>query len=168
MASGGTGTSTHLAGELFKMMTGIDMVHVPYRGTALAITDLLGGQVQVMFGSAPSSIELIRRGALHALAVTTTGRLDVLPEVPTVAESVPGYEAAQWYGIGAPKGTPAEIVELLNAEINAGLAEPKLAAQLAELGGTALTGTAAAFGRMILDETEKWAKVVKFSQAKPY
>jgi hypothetical protein len=124
VASGGTGTSTHLAGELFKMMAGVDMIHVPYRGTGPAITDLLGGQVQIMFASAPSSIEYIKKGVLRALAVTTATRLEMLPEVPTVGEFVPGYEATQWYGIGAPKSTPAEVVDLLNTEINAGLDDP--------------------------------------------
>jgi tripartite-type tricarboxylate transporter receptor subunit TctC len=168
MASGGTGTSTHLAGELFKMMAGVDMVHVPYRGTAPAITDLLGGQVQVMFASAPSSIELIKRGALRAVAVTTPARLEALPDVPAVAETVSGYEATQWYGIGAPKATPRPIVDLVNKEINAALADPKMLARFAELGGTPLRGTADEFSRLIADETEKWGKVVRFSQAKPY
>jgi tripartite-type tricarboxylate transporter receptor subunit TctC len=168
VASGGTGTSTHLAGELFKMMTGIDMIHVPYRGTGPAITDLLGGQVQVMFASAPSSIEYIRREALRALAVTTATRLETLPDIPAVGEFVPGYEATQWYGIGVPKATPVEIVNLLNAEINAALDDPKMKARLVDLGGTELRGTSAEFGRMIADETEKWGKVVKFSKAKPY
>ena len=167
VASGGTGTSTHLAGELFKMMAGVDMIHVPYRGTGPAITDLLGGQVQLMFASAPSSIEYIKKGVLRALAVTTATRLEMLPDVPTVGESVPGYEATQWYGIGAPKGTPAEVVDLLNTEINAGLDDPKLKARLVDLGGTMLRGTSAEFGQLIGDETEKWGKVVKFSQAKP-
>jgi tripartite-type tricarboxylate transporter receptor subunit TctC len=168
VASGGTGTSTHLAGELFKMMTGVDMIHVPYRGTGPAITDLLGGQVQVMFASAPSSIEYIRREALRALAVTTATRLETLPDIPAVGEFVPGYEATQWYGIGVPKVTPVEIVNLLNAEINAALDDPKMKARLVDLGGTELRGTSAEFGRMIADETEKWGKVVKFSKAKPY
>jgi tripartite-type tricarboxylate transporter receptor subunit TctC len=167
VASGGTGTSTHLAGELFKMMAGVDMIHVPYRGTGPAITDLLGGQVQLMFASAPSSIEYIKKGVLRALAVTTATRLEMLPEVPTVGEFVPGYEATQWYGIGAPKSTPAEVVDLLNTEINAGLDDPKLKARLVDLGGTMLRGTSTEFGQLIGDETEKWGKVVKFSQAKP-
>ncbi|MCC6776886.1 MAG: tripartite tricarboxylate transporter substrate binding protein [Hyphomicrobiales bacterium] len=168
MASGGTGTSTHLAGELFKMMAGVDMVHVPYRGTALAITDLLGGQVQVMFASAPSAMEFIKRGALRAVAVTTAARLEALPDVPTVGETIAGYEAAQWYGIGAPKATPREIVDLLSKEINAALDDPKMLARFAELGGTPLRGSAAEFGQLVAVETAKWAKVVKFSQAKPY
>jgi tripartite-type tricarboxylate transporter receptor subunit TctC len=167
VASGGTGTSTHLAGELFKMMAGVDMIHVPYRGTGPAITDLLGGQVQLMFASAPSSIEYIKKGVLRALAVTTATRLEMLPEVPTVGEFVPGYEATQWYGIGAPKSMPAEVVDLLNTEINAGLDDPKLKARLVDLGGTMLRGTSTEFGQLIGDETEKWGKVVKFSQAKP-
>jgi len=167
MASGGTGTTTHLAGELLKMMAGIDMIHVPYRGTGPAITDLLGGQVQVMFGSAPSSVQYIRSGQLHALAVTSEKRLEALPEIPTVGESIPGYEATQWYGIGGPKTTPAPIVELLNREINAALADPKMKAKLLDLGGTVLPGSAAEFAQLIADETEKWSKVVKFANAKP-
>ncbi len=168
MASGGTGTSTHLAGELFKMMTGVDMIHVPYRGTGPAITDLLGGQVQVMFASAPSSIEYIRRGALRALAITTATRLETLPDIPTVGEFVSGYEASQWYGVGVPQSTPGQIVDLLNREINAALVDSKMKARLVDLGGTELRGSPAEFGQMIVDETEKWSKVVKFSKAKPY
>ncbi len=167
MASGGTGTSTHLAGELFKMMTGVDMIHVPYRGTALAITDLLGGQVQVMFGSAPSSMEYIRSGALRALAVTTATRIDTLRETPTVGEFVPGYEASQWYGIGAPQATPPDIVERLSREINAALADPKMKSRLIDLGGTILVGTPGEFAQFIVAETEKWGKVVKFAKATP-
>jgi tripartite-type tricarboxylate transporter receptor subunit TctC len=148
-------------------MAGVDMIHVPYRGTGPAITDLLGGQVQLMFASAPSSIEYIKKGVLRALAVTTATRLEMLPDVPTVGESVPGYEATQWYGIGAPKDTPAEVVDLLNTQINAGLDDPKLKARLVDLGGTMLRGTSTEFGQLIGDETEKWGKVVKFSQAKP-
>ncbi len=145
MASGGTGTTTHLAGELLKMTAGIDMTHIPYRGTGPAITDLLGGQVQVMFGSAPSSVQYIRNGQLRALAVTSHKRLEALPEVPTVGESITGYEASQWYGIVAPKGTPAPVVDLLNREINAALADPKMKAKLIDLGGTELPGTPADF-----------------------
>jgi tripartite-type tricarboxylate transporter receptor subunit TctC len=167
IASGGTATTTHLAGELLKMMTGIDMIHVPYRGTGPAITDLLGGQVQVMFGSAPSSVQYIKTGQLRALAVTSSKRLETLPDVPTVGETVPGYEASQWYGIGVPKATPAPIVELLNKEINAFLADPKMKAKLVDLGGTALPGSAAEFAKMIADETEKWSNVVKFANIKP-
>jgi tripartite-type tricarboxylate transporter receptor subunit TctC len=167
MASGGTATTTHLAGELLKMMAGIDMIHVPYRGTGPAITDLLGGQVQVMFGSAPSSVQYIKTGQLRGLAVTSDKRLETLPDIPTVGETVRGYEASQWYGIGVPKATPAPIIELLNKEINAFLADPKMKARLVDLGGTELPGSAAAFTKMIADETDKWSKVVKFANAKP-
>jgi tripartite-type tricarboxylate transporter receptor subunit TctC len=162
MASGGIGTPGHLSGELFKMMTGVNMVHVPYRGLAPALTDLLGGQVQVAFGSVPSSIEHIRTGKLRALAVTTAMRAEALPDIPTFAEFVPGYEASFWYGVGAPKATPAEIVAKLNTEINAGLADPKLKARLADLGGAVLALSPADFEKLIADETEKWAEVVKF------
>jgi tripartite-type tricarboxylate transporter receptor subunit TctC len=161
MASGGIGSGTHLAGELFKMMAGVNMVHVPYRGGGPALTDLLGGQVQVMFPSTVSSIEYIRAGRLRALAVTTATRSDALPDVPTVDEFVPGYEASAWFGVGAPKATPAEIVEKLNKEINAGLADPKMKARLADVGGTALSGSPADFGKLIADEIEKWAKVIR-------
>ena len=161
MASPGVGTSVHLSGELFKMMAGVDMLHVPYRGTAPALTDLLGGQVQVMFGTMTGSIEYIRTGKLRALAVTTATRAEALPEVPTVAEFVPGYEASTWYGIGAPKDTATEIIDKLNKEINAGLADPKMKAQLADLGGTVLAGSPAEFGRLIADETEKWGNVIR-------
>jgi tripartite-type tricarboxylate transporter receptor subunit TctC len=167
MASGGIGSGTHLAGELFKMMAGVNMVHVPYRGGGPALTDLLGGQVQVMFPSTVSSIEYIRAGRLRALAVTTATRSDALPDVPTVDEFVPGYEASAWFGVGAPKATPAEIVEKLNKEINAGLADPKMKARLADVGGTALSGSPADFGKLIADETEKWAKVIKSAGIKP-
>ena len=167
MASSGNGSSAHVAGELFKMMTGVDMVHVPYRGNAPALTDLLGGQVQVYFVTTPASIEYIKAGTLRPLAVTTATRLDALPDVPTVGEFVPGYEASAWYGVGAPKNTPAEIIDRLNKEINAGLADPKMKVRLAELGGTVLPGSPADFGRLIAEETEKWAKVVKFSGARP-
>ena len=166
MASGGTGTSTHLAGELLKMMAGIEMTHVPYRGTGPAITDLLGGQVQVMFGSAPSSVQYIRSGQLRGLAVTSAKRLETLPDIPTVGESVPGYEATQWYGIGAPNGTQAPIIDLLNKEVNAALGDPKVKTRLVDLGGTELAGSAAEFAALIVEETEKWRKVVKFSNAK--
>jgi tripartite-type tricarboxylate transporter receptor subunit TctC len=161
MASAGKGAPSHLAGELFKMMAGVNMVHVPYRGGGSALTDLLGGQVQVMFPSTVSSIEYIRAGRLRALAVTTATRLEVLPDVPTVGEFVPGYEASAWVGIGVPKNTPTEIIDKLNKEINAGLADPKLKARLADLGGTPLVGLPADFGKLIADETEKWAKVIK-------
>ena len=167
MASGGTATTTHLAGELLKMMAGIEMIHVPYRGTAPAITDLLGGQVKVMFGSAPSSVQYIKSGQLRGLAVTSVKRLETLPDIPTVSETVPGYEASQWYGIGVPKATPAPIVDLLNKEINAFLADPKMKSKLVDLGGTELPGTSAQFAKMIADETEKWSKVVTFANVKP-
>jgi tripartite-type tricarboxylate transporter receptor subunit TctC len=167
MASGGIGSGTHLPGELFKMMAGVNMVHVPYRGGGPALTDLLGGQVQVMFPSTVSSIEYIRAGRLRALAVTTATRSDALPDVPTVDEFVPGYEASAWFGVGAPKATPAEIVEKLNKEINASLADPKMKARLADVGGTALSGSPADFGKLIADETEKWAKVIKSAGIKP-
>jgi tripartite-type tricarboxylate transporter receptor subunit TctC len=167
MASGGIGSGTHLPGELFKMMAGVNMVHVPYRGGGPALTDLLGGQVQVMFPSTVSSIEYIRAGRLRALAVTTATRSDALPDVPTVDEFVPGYEASAWFGVGAPKATPAEIVEKLNKEINASLADPKMKARLADVGGTALSGSPADFGKLIADETEKWGKVIRAANIKP-
>jgi tripartite-type tricarboxylate transporter receptor subunit TctC len=167
MASAGIGTPPHVAGELFKMMTDIDMVHVPYRGGAPALTDLLGGQVQVMFAVLPEVIEQIRAGKLRALAVTTAAPSDALPGVPIVGEFVPGFEASYWGGVGAPKSTPQEIVMLLNKEINAGLADPGIKARLAELGGSPLVGSPADFGGLIADEIEKWGKVVKFSGARP-
>jgi tripartite-type tricarboxylate transporter receptor subunit TctC len=167
MASSGNGTSIHVSGELFKMMTRVDMLHVPYRGSAPALTDLMGGQVQVLFDNMPSSIEYLKAGKLRPLAVTTATRSDALPGVPTVAETVPGYEASAWFGLGAPKGTPAEIVDKLNAAVNAGLADPKLKGRLADLGGSMLLGPPADFGKLIAEETEKWAKVVKFSGARP-
>ena len=166
MASPGIGTGNHIAGELFKMMTGVNLVHVPYRGGGPALTDLLGGQVQVMFVTTVSSIEYIKTGRLRALAVTTATRSDALPDVPTVGEFVPGYEASAWFGVGAPKNTPSEIIDKLNKEINAGLADPKMKARLADLGGTPLVGSPADFGKLIAEETEKWGKVVKFSGAK--
>jgi tripartite-type tricarboxylate transporter receptor subunit TctC len=161
MASAGNGTTPHLAGELFKMLTGVDMVHVPYRGGGPALTDLLGGQVQVYFGPMPPSIEHIRSGKLRALGVTSARRSQALPDIPSVSDFVPGYEASQWYGIGVPKNTPSEIIDKLNKEINAGLADPKIKARLADLGGTVLPGTPADFGKLIADETEKWGKVIK-------
>jgi tripartite-type tricarboxylate transporter receptor subunit TctC len=167
MASSGTGATPHVAGELFKMMTGTDMVHVPYRGGAPALTDLLGGSVQVMFGTMPESIEYIRAGKLRALAVTALTRSEALPDVPTVGDFLPGYEATSWHGIGVPKGTPAEIVGKLNNEINVVLVDPKMKVRLADLGGTILGGSPRDFTRLIALETEKWAKVVKFSGAKP-
>ena len=159
-------TATHLTGELFKMMAGVDMVHVPYRGGGPALADLLGGQVQVMFPTTVSSIEYIKAGRLRALAVTAATRSDVLPVIPTVGEFVPGYEASNWYGVGAPKATPAKIVEKLNKEINAGLADPNMKTRLADLGGTVLAGSPADFGKLIAEETEKWGKVVKFTGIK--
>ena len=167
MGSGGNGTTLHVSGELFKLMAGLDMVHVPYRGAGPMLIDLIGGQVQVAFDPMPSSIEYIRAGKLRPLAVTTAERSQALPDLPTVGDFVAGYEASSWYGIGAPRGTPAEIIERLNRGINAGLADPKLKARLADLGAMPLTTTAAAFGQFIVDETEKWPKVVKFSGAKP-
>jgi tripartite-type tricarboxylate transporter receptor subunit TctC len=167
MATGGSGTASHMAGELFKMMAGVDLVPVPYRSSGPALTDLMGGQVQVMFDPVPSSIELIGAGKLRPLAVTTAMRLDVLPNVPTVGDFLPGYEASGWQGVGAPKNTPPEIVEKLNKEINTALADPRMKARLAELGGTVLPGSPADFGKLIADETEKWAKVVKFAGIKP-
>jgi tripartite-type tricarboxylate transporter receptor subunit TctC len=166
MASSGNGSTIHVSGELFKMMTGVNMLHVPYRGGAPALTDLISGQVQVMFDNVPTSIEFIRAGKLRPLAVTTAARSDVLPDLPTVADFVPGYEASAWYGVGAPKGTPDVIIEKLNKEINAILADPKAKARLAELGASLLAGSPADFGKLVADETEKWGKVVKFSGAK--
>jgi tripartite-type tricarboxylate transporter receptor subunit TctC len=167
MASGGTGTGTHIAGELFKMMASVDLVHVPYRGGGPALNDLLGGQVQVYFPTTVVSIEYIRAGRLRALAVTAATRSEALPDLPTVGEFVPGYETSVWAGIGAPKATPAEIVDKLNKEINAGLADPKMKARLADLGGTVLPGPPSDFGKLIADETEKWAKVIQFAGIKP-
>ncbi len=167
MASSGNGSTIHVSGELFKMMTGVNMVHVPYRGGAPALTDMISGQVQVMFDNVPTSIEFIRADKLRPLAVTTAARSDVLPDLPTVADFVPGYEASAWYGIGAPKGTSDEIIDRLNKEINAILADPKAKARLADLGATVLAGSPADFGKLVAEETEKWGKVVKFSGAKP-
>jgi tripartite-type tricarboxylate transporter receptor subunit TctC len=167
MASAGTGTPSHVTGELFKMMAGVNLVHVPYRGGGPALTDLLSGQVQVMFATMPSSIEYIRAGKLRALAVATATRSEALPDVPTVGEFVPGYEASSWQGIGAPKNTSAEIVDKLNKEVNSALDDPKMKARLADLGGVALPGSPAQFGKLIADETEKWAKVIKFADIKP-
>jgi tripartite-type tricarboxylate transporter receptor subunit TctC len=167
MASSGIGATPHVAGELFKMMAGVDLVHVPYRGAGPAFADLLGGQVQVMFDFIPSSVEYIRSGKLRALGVTTTARATALPDVPTLGEFVPGYEASGWFGLGAPRNTPVEIVEALNKATNAILADEKVKARLADLGGTVLAGAPADFGKLIGVESEKWAKVVKFSGAKP-
>jgi tripartite-type tricarboxylate transporter receptor subunit TctC len=160
-ASSGNGTSVHLSGELFKIMTGIDLTHVPYRGSAPALTDMISGTVQVMFDNMPSSLPHIQAGTLRALGVTTAARSDALPNVPTVAETVPGYEASAFFGMSMPKGTPAEVIEKLNKEINAGLADPGVKARLAELGGILMHGTPAQFGQVIAEETEKWAKVIK-------
>ena len=167
MASAGIGSAGHLAGELFKMMAGVNLVHVPYRGNAPALADLIAGQVEVLFPSAASSIEYVRTGKLRGLAVTGATRSDALPDLPTVGDSIPGYEASSLYGIGAPRNTPAEIVDKLNKEVNAALADPKMKARLADLGGVALPGSPAEFGKLIADETEKWAKVIKFAGIKP-
>jgi len=167
MASGGNGTTLHVSGELFKMMTGVDMIHVPYRGAGPMLIDLLGGQVQVAFDPMPSSIEHVRAGRLSALAVTTAIRSEALPDVPPVGDFVPGYESSTWYGVGAPRNTPPEIVEKLNREINSALADPKMKARLADLGNVGLSLSPAEFGKLIADETEKWSKVVKFSGARP-
>jgi tripartite-type tricarboxylate transporter receptor subunit TctC len=166
MASLDIGTGTHLSGELFKMMAGVNMVQIPYRGDAPAVTDLISGQVQVMFCNTVSAVEHIRAGRLRALAVTTATRSDALPDLPTVGEFVQGYEASAWWGFGAPKNTPAEIVEKLNKEINAGLAAPKMKARLADLSGTVLPGSPAEFGKLIADETEKWGKVIRAANIK--
>jgi tripartite-type tricarboxylate transporter receptor subunit TctC len=166
MASGGNGTTMHVAGELFKMMTGVSMLHVPYRGAGPALIDLLGGQMQIMFDAMPSSIEYIRAGKLRPLAVTTATRSEALLSVPNVGDFVPSYEASAWYGLGAASETSANIVEKLNKEVNAGLADPRLKARLVDMGGVLLAGSPADFGRLIADETAKWAKVVKFSGAK--
>jgi tripartite-type tricarboxylate transporter receptor subunit TctC len=168
MGSPGNGTVAHLAGELFKMMTGINLVHVPYRGGANALSDMLGGQVQVMFPALSTTIEYIRSGKLRALGIAAATRSVALPGTPTVAEFVPGYEASGFTGIGAPQDTPAEIIEKLNKEINAGLADPKLRTRLAEIGSTVLAGSPGDFGKLIADETKKWAEVIKFSTAKPH
>jgi tripartite-type tricarboxylate transporter receptor subunit TctC len=166
MASPGIGTAAHMSGELFKMMAGVNMVHVPYRGDAPAVTDLISGQVQVMFSNTVSSIEHIRAGRLRALAVTTSTRSDALPDVPTVGEFVQGYEASAWWGFGAPRNAPKEIINKLNQAINAGLADLKIKTRLAELGGTALAGSPADFGRLIADETEKWGEVIRAANIK--
>jgi tripartite-type tricarboxylate transporter receptor subunit TctC len=166
MASTGNGTTTHLSGELFKSMAGVDMVHVPYRGNAPALTDLMGGQVQVLFDSLSTSIEHVKAGRLRALAVTSAARSPVLPDLPTVGDFVPGYEASAFFGICAPAATPRDIVEKLNREINASLADPRMRARLADLGSDPISDTPAAFARLFADETEKWAKVVKLSGAK--
>jgi tripartite-type tricarboxylate transporter receptor subunit TctC len=167
MASAGKGSVSHVAGELFKMMTSVNVVHVPYRGSTPALTDLLGGQVQLMFDAMPSSIEHINAGRLGALAVTTATRFEGLPDIPTVSDFVPGYEASGWIGLGAPRNTPAEIINVLNKEINTALADPKIKTRFTDLGGAAFPGSPADFGKLIADETEKWGKVVKFAGLKP-
>jgi len=167
MGSAGIGSVTHISGELFKMLSGVNLVHVPYRGGGPALVDLLGGQVQVMFVGIPESIEYIKVGRLRALAVTAATRSPALPEIPTVGEFVAGYEAITFHGIGVPKSTPVDIVDRLNREINAGLADPKLKTRLAELGGVPMPMTHADFGKFIADETEKWAKVIRTANIKP-
>jgi tripartite-type tricarboxylate transporter receptor subunit TctC len=167
MGSGGNGSPAHVIGELFKMMTGVNLVHVPYRGGAPALTDLIGGQIQVAFIDMAASIEYIRAGKLRALAVTTALRSEALPDIPTIGDVVPGFEASQWVGLHAPKNTLSEIIGQLNLEINAGLADPKLKARFADLGGTVLPGSPSGFGKLIADDTEKWGKVIKFSGARP-
>jgi len=166
MASSGNGTSIHLSGELFKAMTGVEMQHVPYRGSAPAITDLLSGRVQVMFDNMPSAISHIRAGTLRALAVTTESRSPELPNIPTVGDTVKGYEASAWFGMGAPAKTPKEIIAKLNKEINAILAEPEMKKKIADMGGVTLTGPPEDFGKIIVSETDKWEKVVKFAGAR--
>jgi tripartite-type tricarboxylate transporter receptor subunit TctC len=166
MASSGNGSTIHMSGELFKMMTGVDMIHVPYRGGALALTDMIGGQVQVMFDNIPTAAEFVKSGKLRGLAVTGATRSEVLPDLPTVADFLPGYEATSWYGLGAPKGTPPDVIDKLNREVNAILAEPKAKTRFLEIGASLLPGSAADFGRLVADETEKWGKVVKFAGAK--
>jgi tripartite-type tricarboxylate transporter receptor subunit TctC len=166
MASSGSGTSVHLSGELFKSMTGCQMVHVPYKGAGPALIDLVAGQVNVMFDNLPSSAPQIKAGKLRALGMTTAQREPSMPDVPTIAETVPGYEATAWFGVGMPKGTPREIIEKVNAEVNRALADPRMRARLAELGGAPIPGTPEDFGRVIAEETEKWARVVTFSGAK--
>jgi tripartite-type tricarboxylate transporter receptor subunit TctC len=167
MASAGNGTPQHLSGELFKMMAGVNMIHVPYRGDAPALTDLLAGQVQLCFSGLVSSIEYIRTGKVRALAVTTAKQWEIIPDIPSLGDFVPGYEANGWQGIGAPKSTPTEIVDKLNREINAGLADPKIKARFADLGGTVLPLSPSDFGKLIADETEKWGKVIRAAGIKP-
>jgi tripartite-type tricarboxylate transporter receptor subunit TctC len=167
MASAGNGASSHLAGELFMVLTGIEMVHVPYRGSPPALTDLMAGQVQVMFDNLPTSLPLIRAGKLRPLAVTASTRVDALPEVPPLGDFVPGYEMSLWLGLGAPQGTPADVIDRLNREVNAALADPQVRARMAELGGTPVGGSAVELGNLIAAETEKWAKVVRAANLKP-
>jgi tripartite-type tricarboxylate transporter receptor subunit TctC len=166
MASAGIGSVQQVGGELFKMMTGVDMLHVSYRGAGPALIDLLGGQMQVMFDTTPGSIQHIKAGTLRALAVTTAFRVAALPELPTIGDFVPGYESSQWYGLGAPRTTPVEVVDKLNKAVNEALADPRFKTRLADIGGTPLAGSPADFGKLIAEDTEKWAKVVKFSGAK--
>jgi tripartite-type tricarboxylate transporter receptor subunit TctC len=166
MGSAGNASSSHMAGELFKMLAGVNLVHVPYRGQGPAMTDLLGGQLQVIFATTPGTTEFVRSGKLRALGVTTASRTELLPEVPPIADFVPGYEMSQWYGIAAPKGTPAEIIDKLNREINAAFADPRMKARLADVGGTVLPGTPDEFAKFVAAELEKWAKVVKFAGLK--
>jgi tripartite-type tricarboxylate transporter receptor subunit TctC len=167
MASSGNGSTIHMSGELFKMLTGINMVHVPYRGGAPALTDLIAGQVHVMFDNVPTSAEHVKAGKLRGLAVTSAARSDVLPDLPMVADFLPGYEASAWYGLGAPKGTPAEFIDKVNTAMNAVLADPKSKARFADLGASLLPGSPAEFGKLVADETEKWGKVVKFAGVRP-
>ena len=166
MASSGIGTTQHVAGELFKVMAGVNLIHVPYRGNAPALTDLIGGQIEVLFPSLGSAIEYVKAGQLRALAVTGARRSDAVPDLPTVAETLPGYQASSFYGIGAPRNTPAEVVEVLNNAVNAGLADPKLNARLTELGYVPIPGQPATFGKLIAEETEKWGKVIRFTGIK--
>jgi tripartite-type tricarboxylate transporter receptor subunit TctC len=165
--SSGSGTTPHLSGEMFKMMAGVNIVHVPYRSAASTLTDLLGGQVQVMFDNMPSSIDHIRAGRLRPLAVTTQSRSAALPDIATVSDFLPGYEASAWWGVGVPRNTPAEIIDILNREINAALADPKMKARLGDLGATVLPGSPADFGKLIVEETEKWGKVIRAANIKP-
>src|SRR5262249_34393636 len=167
MASGGTGSSNQMSGELCKMLAGVGLVHVPYRGAGPALPNLISGQVQVMFVAITSSIEYIKAGRLRALGVTTTARSEALPDVPTIADFVPGYQDSNWWGFGAPKVTPAAIIDTLNRETSAALADPRIKARLVELGGTVLAGSPGDFGKLIAEETEKWAKVIKFAGIKP-
>jgi tripartite-type tricarboxylate transporter receptor subunit TctC len=167
LASAGSGSAPHMAGELFNAMAGIKMVHVPYRGQAPALTDLLGGQVQVLFPTTPGTTDFISSGKLRALAVTTAQRAQVLPDLPTVGDFLPGYEASQWYGLCAPRNTPPDVIDRLNKEVNAALVDPRMKARFADIGGEPLAGSPAEFGKLIADETEKWAKVVKFAGLKP-
>jgi tripartite-type tricarboxylate transporter receptor subunit TctC len=167
MGSAGSGTVIHLSGELFKAMSGVDLVHVPYRGGAPAMTDLIGGQVQVIFDLLPQSIAQIRAGSIRPLAVTTAMRSAQLPDVPTIGETVPGYEANSWFGVSVPHGTPPAVIEKLNRQLNAGLANPGIKARLVDLGATPLGGAPADFGKLVADETEKWGKVIRAAHIKP-